>query len=1129
MPPSTLRVFTQRCAIFVLSFLFWQGMPTPLLAQYNMPQNKVWAFSLFEGLNFSPGPGPVSIVTNNYSEEGSASVSDNSGNLLFYTSGTLGGTGAEIYNRTGAIMPNGYSVVPYNTFSCTQAAAIVPVFGNPNRYYVFSLEQGGGASWYYSTIGSRLYYCIVDMTLNGGLGDVIPSTIATPLDSGLSEKMTVVRGDNCNIWLLAHKKDAPEFKAYNISASGISPPVVSTATGEIPTGPDAYKIGTIKVSPDRTMIANCVMNGYPGVLDRLELLQFSPATGIVSGCQVLNNFTLQYDAEFSPDNSKLYTHIMGSKVYQYDLSLLPSLAAVISSEFLVYTSPDWGGQMKLGPNGKIYLQTSVGFLDCINLPNLPGSSCNYTYHAVHLAGSASVYNIGMPNMQIVADPLALMPTVTTTSFCAGLSATLTAPPAYTAHVWNTGVITSSVSVTTTGTYWVTDTNVSACMLRIDTFHVTATPPALMSTVSTTSFCAGLSATLTAPPGYTAHVWNTGAITSAISVTATGNYWVADTNLSTCMLLIDTFHVTATSPALTPTVTTTSFCEGLSATLTAPPTYTAHVWNIGAITSTISVTAAGNYWVADTNLVTCMLHIDTFHVTATPFTLIPIVTTTSFCEGSSATLAAPPAYTAHIWNTGATTPSVNVAVAGTYRVADTSLSTCILRTDTFHVTAASPTLLATVTTTVFCAGSSATLTAPPGYTAHVWNTGATTPSVNVTEAGTYLVADTNLSTCMLYTDTFHVTATPPALVPTVTTSVFCAVSSATLTAPTGYTAHVWSTGATTSSVSVTGGGAYWVADTVFSTCTLFIDTFHVTATPPALMPTVTTASFCIGLSAILTAPPGYTAHAWNTGATTSSIYVTDSGNYWVADTVFSTCTLYTDTFQVTAFPLPVVALGNDTTICLGDSVVLSSPMSVGSFLWSTGSTASSITVQTGDIYHLTVTNRGCSISDTINISQLSAPSQFVLGRDTVLCNGDELILNTDPSSALWSTGAIATSIAITVSGTYSATVTNVCGTSVSSINIGFEPCDLDFPNAFTPNNDGRNDVARAIGHLNIFMDYTLNIYNRFGQRVFYTQDIYAGWDGTLNSVPQDLDTYFYMITYTLKGKHGLLKGDLTLIR
>lgn len=87
----------------------------------------------------------------------------------------------------------------------------------------------------------------------------------------------------------------------------------------------------------------------------------------------------------------------------------------------------------------------------------------------------------------------------------------------------------------------------------------------------------------------------------------------------------------------------------------------------------------------------------------------------------------------------------------------------------------------------------------------------------------------------------------------------------------------------------------------------------------------------------------------------------------------------------------------------------------------------------------------------------------------------------------------------------------------------------FPNAFTPNADGDNDIFRIIGRLIYYDDYLLNVYNRFGQLVFTSRDPAFGWNGMFNGIPADVGVYFYMAQVTSKGKHELVKGDLTLLR
>ena len=300
---------------------------------------------------------------------------------------------------------------------------------------------------------------------------------------------------------------------------------------------------------------------------------------------------------------------------------------------------------------------------------------------------------------------------------------------------------------------------------------------------------------------------------------------------------------------------------------------------------------------------------------------------------------------------------------------------------------------------------------------------------------------------------------------------------------------------------------------------------VTISDTAYTHTDTTSCSLMG-AVILNAPSTYHKYIWSTGDTTASITVSGSGLYWLA--ALSYCNMLVDTFHVTAIPLPFVSLGNDTSVCEGGAITLSSPLSSGNYLWSTGSTAPSIIVSGGGLFVLSVTNNGCTSSDTIQVLQIAGPV-LNLGRDTILCKGDMLTLTSGAIPSLWSTGTNATDITVTNSGTYWASITNSCGTVSDSIKVDFEPCDLYFPSGFTPNDDGRNDIARAVGDLGMYRNYSLSIYNRFGQRVFYTEDIYSGWDGVFNGVKQDIGTFYYMIFYTLEGNRRMMKGDITLIR
>lgn len=376
------------------------------LAQYYSNYNKVWAFGYKAGLDFTSGA-PVAITTGDASTsitEGCASVCDSLGNLLFYTKGT------SVYNRNHVLMPSGVAVTSFSTFSTTQAALIMPVIDSPQKYYVFSLQQFTNGD----PLMCKLVYCKVDMNLDGGFGDIVVSTKETPLADSLCEKMIAIAGDNHNIWLMVHRKDTCLFLAYEISTTGIDTiPVVSTVgTFSSPMG---YAVGTLKVSPNRRkIVSNSVFQSIPYNKFGTELYDFDPSTGIVSNCLVLDSVNSHYGAEFSPDNSKLYTDqriaIDTMKIVQYNIGL-SGLAAIKASKTDIATISRINGcDMKLGPDRKIYLISDTfalplaysRYMSCISSPNLSGMSCGYTPRAIVMAPGTGM-QLGLPNVYVTQD------------------------------------------------------------------------------------------------------------------------------------------------------------------------------------------------------------------------------------------------------------------------------------------------------------------------------------------------------------------------------------------------------------------------------------------------------------------------------------------------------------------------------------------------------------------------------------------------------------------------------------------------------------------------------------------------------------------------------------------------------
>ncbi len=295
-------------------------------------------------------------------------------------------------------------------------------------------------------------------------------------------------------------------------------------------------------------------------------------------------------------------------------------------------------------------------------------------------------------------------------------------------------------------------------------------------------------------------------------------------------------------------------------------------------------------------------------------------------------------------------------------------------------------------------------------------------------------------------TLNVNTTPPCTPPVVALgndTAICVGSSLTLDAGNAGATYLWSTGATSQSISVTAAGSYSVAVTNAGGCTGY-DTINVSTNPLPVVALGNDTTFCAGGSLTLDAGNAGASYLWSTGATTQTISVNASGTYSVTVTTAGGC-IGRDTMNVTVNPLPVVALGNDTTICGGGSLTLDAGNAGATYLWSNGATTQSTTITTAGTYSVAVTNAaGCTASDTIDVTTAAAPV-VALGNDTTYCGsaGPVLLITLDAGNPgatyLWSTGATTQSISVSTSGSYSVTVTNAAGcTGRDTINVTVNP-------------------------------------------------------------------------------------------
>lgn len=230
------------------------------------------------------------------------------------------------------------------------------------------------------------------------------------------------------------------------------------------------------------------------------------------------------------------------------------------------------------------------------------------------------------------------------------------------------------------------------------------------------------------------------------------------------------------------------------------------------------------------------------------------------------------------------------------------------------------------------------------------------------------------------------------------------------------------------------------------------------------------------------------------------------------------------------PRPV--LGTARNICEGQTITLD-PGSFNSYLWQDLSTTPQYIVTIPGTYTVTVTNAyNCKASARIIIPGFAKTPAGFLPKDQDICTGNVLKI-TVPGyySYSWSTGETTRSISIGKAGSYVLSVTsfdNCVGRdtiSIQEINCVL----LGIPNAFSPDNNGRNDLFIPTFNTPV-QQYNLRIYNRNGQLIFQSKDPAKGWDGRFRGQLQSPDNYIYQLSFTnMAGEHFEYRGNVLLMK
>ncbi|MES2132737.1 MAG: LamG-like jellyroll fold domain-containing protein [Bacteroidota bacterium] len=729
------------------------------------------------------------------------------------------------------------------------------------------------------------------------------------------------------------------------------------------------------------------------------------------------------------------------------------------------------------------------------------------------------------------------------------SATVTASGgtgAYT-YVWSNAATTSVITGLTAGVKTVTVTDANGCTT---TNTVTITQPAAALTATqtqTNATCvipamAAVSASGGTLP-YT-YLWSPSGGNASTSTTVTaGNYTCTVTDANNCSLA-NPFAITANTVAPVVAVSgNTVICDGASSVLTASGANT-YTWSTGATTTTISVNPSSttNYSVTGTNTVNGCTQLMTYMLTVNPNpTVTATPSSTVICSSQSATLTAGGA-TSYTWSTGSNTSSIVVtpSITTTYTLNGDFATGCSNTTSVSITVVNTPTVTVASSNSVICSGATSTLTASGAIT-YSWSTGATgnTITVNPATSATYTVNGMVLAGCNS-NGTTSITVNPlPTLTITASQSSVCAGNTSTLTAG-GATTYTWSTAAISPTISVSPStvSIYTVTATDVNGC-VNTKTQTISIYPTPLMNvSSSTASVCTGFSSTLTAS-GVSTYTWSTGSNSAVVSVSPVTNttYTVNGTDVNGCTTNTNiAIGISATPTLVTVPGA-TAVCEGSSVDLSVSGAV-SYLWSTGSTNSSITVSppASTMYSVTGTNgAGCNASTTVSVTIYIKPT-VSLGADIEIGSGTVYQFNPAQTGAVSYTWSPATYLSATNilnptttpddDITYILMVSSVNGCVAGDTIFVKTLKDLVIANYMSPNDDGQNDTWK-VSVPSLIKDYSIAIIDSYGKTVYSKTDNYSNdFDGKLGGQDLPDGVYYYFIK---DGNTTKYKGSITLTK
>ncbi|NLB86461.1 MAG: T9SS type B sorting domain-containing protein [Bacteroidales bacterium] len=569
----------------------------------------------------------------------------------------------------------------------------------------------------------------------------------------------------------------------------------------------------------------------------------------------------------------------------------------------------------------------------------------------------------------------------------------------------------------------------------------------------------------------------------------------------------------------------SVCPFESKTLNAGNGNFEYLWSTNETTQTIEVSEAGEYSVTVTDLASGCSSSASTNLTQIPNPdLLP--ETDSLCFGDELTITSFDTYTSYFWSNASTNQYFTSGNSGHHwlRVFD-SHTQCYFY-DTISFIYYPKIELNLENEIIICDGDSVLISAPAGFVSYQWSDGRVSENIWLNQAGIYTLTVSDENSCTASED-INVSLGESPIINLGDDFSIC-TNQAVILNPNAQDEdliYLWNDNSSENTLTITSSGTYWVRVSASTGCDA-IDSIKVEIFPQPILNLGDDIEFCYGESYFIEVDSIYTNYQWSNGLNTNSILVNSTQTLFLTVTDTNNCTAK-DSINIIEHDLVQPFIGYDTVFCEGNKYTLRTDKEYDKYLWQNGSTSPTFSVTQAGQYALTVyDNIGCFGNTEINIEFAENPVWDTYSSEggiiEVFASGGVQPYVYSHDGDTWQNSNSFTNLP---SGLYIISIMdqNYCMISQEV----YLDESLNIPNFFTPNGDGYNDTWLIYG-LYHYPDAIVEIFDRFGKKLYMSSDANFSWDGVYNGQSLPSDTYWYVITLDAN-KKNVLKGSVTIKR